>query len=352
MRLLVLGGTEFLSYAVADDAARRGHEVVCAARGVSGTVPAGARLVRVDREVGVEPLAGERFDAVVDVARMSYRWVRDALAAVRADHWTFVSTINVYKDTAVPGPELLEPITEETSDNSPEVYGGVKVASENAVLDALGDRALIVRPGLITGARDVHDRFGYWANRLSRGGRVVVPDVPAQPIQQIDVLDLAGWIVDSAERRTTGIFDAVGPVLQLGALLGEIAEAVAPEVRSDSVGPEVPSDSVGPEVPSDSVGPEGTALVGIAPEHLVEAGVAHWAGPKSLPLWAPDTHQGFVSRDGSAIVAAGLRTRPVAETARVALDTERGLGVDRERKAGLTAEEEAELLATLPHRIW
>ena len=325
MRLLVLGGTEFLSHAVAADAVRRGHEVVCAARGVSGSVPEGARLVKTDRDVGLDALAGERFDAVVDVAKMSYRWVRDALAAVEADHWTFVSTINVYADTAVAGPELVEPITEETTGKSPESYGGVKVASENAVLDAVGDRALIVRPGLISGTRDVHDRFGYWANRLSRGGRVVVPDVPAQPIQHIDVLDLARWIVDSAERRTTGVFDAVGPVVELSALLGEVAEALAPA---------------------------GTELVGIAPADLTDAGVTPWAGPKSLPLWAPDTHHGFVSRDGSAIVAAGLALRPTGETARAALDTERALGLDRERKAGLTAEQEAALLASAPHRTW
>ncbi|QUH05462.1 epimerase [Saccharopolyspora erythraea] len=333
MRLLVLGGTEFLSYAVAADAVRRGHEVVCAARGVTGPVPEGARLVKVDRDApgSVDVLAGERFDAVVDVAKMSYPWVRDALAAVgsTAGHWTFVSTVNVYAETATATGELLEPLTEPPAeipdDQLAGVYGAIKVASENAVRDTVGDRAFIVRPGLITGARDATDRFGYWAARFARGGRVLVPDEPAQPIQHIDVVALAKWIVDSAEQRTTGTFDATGPVLELGSLLREVAVLVAPE---------------------------DTELAAVAPADLAEAGVNPWSGPKSLPFWAPKTHYGVVTRDGSAAWGAGLGIRPLVGTVQDALDTERRLGTDRERKAGLTRGEEAALLADLPQRAW
>ncbi len=49
MQILVLGGTVFLSRAVAAEAVRRGHDVVCAARGVSGPVPEGARHLPWDR---------------------------------------------------------------------------------------------------------------------------------------------------------------------------------------------------------------------------------------------------------------------------------------------------------------
>ncbi|WP_263250107.1 NAD-dependent epimerase/dehydratase family protein [Saccharopolyspora rosea] len=337
MEILVLGGTAQLGHAVAAAAVRRGHRVTCAARGVSGSVPAGAELVPVDRRDGLDPLAGRRFDAVVDVATMSLRWVRDALAALgaQAGHWTFVSSINAYADTMTPGQTaaspVLDPVTDApdfTSEDRQvdvETYGGVKVASENAVREAVGDRAFVVRPGLITGPGDRMDRFGYWAARLWRGGRVLVPDAPDQPIQHIDVLDLAEWIIGSAEQGRTGTLDAIGPVTTLRALLTGLAEIVAPE---------------------------GTELVAAPPRALLDAGVSPWGGPKSLPLWLPDTHLGLTAHDPAESLAAGMPVRPLAETAHAALRTERELGLDRERIAGLTPAEESELLATLAHRVW
>jgi nucleoside-diphosphate-sugar epimerase len=98
MRLLILGGTQFLGRAIAAHALAKGHDVACAARGVAGTVAPGARLIRVDRDEpdGLAPLAGEEFDAVVDVSRHPGQ-VRRAVAALkpRVAHWTLVSTGSV-----------------------------------------------------------------------------------------------------------------------------------------------------------------------------------------------------------------------------------------------------------------
>jgi nucleoside-diphosphate-sugar epimerase len=103
MRLLVLGGSVFLSRAVAEEAVGRGHEVVCACRGSSGSVPGGATLVPFDRAQGVPAeLAEQQFDAVVDVARQP-SWVRAAVATFAESHWVFVSTVNVYEDESTPG---------------------------------------------------------------------------------------------------------------------------------------------------------------------------------------------------------------------------------------------------------
>ncbi|QFZ23725.1 NAD-dependent epimerase/dehydratase family protein [Saccharothrix syringae] len=319
MRILVLGGTVFLGRATAAEAVRRGHEVVCAARGRSGAVPAGAAHVPVDRNTGLGPLVGEHFDAVVDVATMSVTWVRDALASVGADHWTFVSSCSAYADHATPGStRTLAPLEDDpTAPMSPDRYGAIKVASENAVRDARGDDAFIVRAGLITGPGDKSDRFGYWANRLSRGGRVVVPDTPDQPAQHVDVRDLAAWVVDAAEQRVTGTFDAVGPANPLALVLGEVAGAVAPP---------------------------GTELVRVPEQVLQRHEVTPWAGPRSLPLWLPATHRALMFRDAGPALAAGLRPRPTAETARDTLDHERELGLDRARRAGLPPEVEQELL--------
>jgi 2'-hydroxyisoflavone reductase len=333
MRLLVLGGTVFVGHTVAAEALRRGHEVVCAARGTSGAVPDGANLVKVERnaEDGLDALAGESFDAVVDVATVSYPWVDRALRALsgRVRHWTFVSSVNVYsdKETLDQGPDapLLEPrrlgATREDmqTEEGPDLYGAIKVASENAVREAMGGHAFVVRPGLIVGPGDDHDRFGYWPARFLRGGRVLVPDAPDQAIQYIDVRDLAAWIMDAAEQDLSGTYDAIGPHRPLPDLLAEIADMVGVEVE----------------------------FVPATGEQLLAAKVTPWAGPRSMPLWLPAGYAGFTAHDAGPSVAAGMPIRPLADTVAGTLDQERALGLDRERKAGLTPDEEAEVLAGL-----
>jgi nucleoside-diphosphate-sugar epimerase len=329
--MLVLGGTAFLSHAVAAEGVRRGHDVVCAARGVSGRVPEGATLVEVDRDApdGLAALAGRRFGAVVDVATMSYPWVRDALGALgaQADHWTFVSSINVYADAVTAGQDEDAPLHEPATSGAdaeeriqhPHLYGSIKVASENAVREVFGERALIIRSGLIVGPGDLSDRFGYWPARISQGGRVVVPDALDQPTQYTDVRDMAAWIVDAGEQRIGGTRNGAGPARPFGELLSEIVKAV---------------------------GPADTDLVTISAERLEAAGVQPWRGPKSLPLWMPDEDRGFMAHDHRKAIDAGLKHRPFEDVVADVLAYERELGLDRERAAGLTPAEEAGLLTT------
>jgi 2'-hydroxyisoflavone reductase len=336
MRLLVLGGTIFVGYAVASEALRRGYEVVCAARGESGSVPDGATLVKVDRDAddGLAALAGESFDAVVDISPLSYPWVRRALDTLgdRAAHWTFVSTVNVYSDVKTSGqtpatgplvPPLEQHATREEMQAAGEdgvlLYGGIKVASENAVRETVGDRAFVVRPGLITGSWDRSDRFGYWPGRFARGGRVLVPDLPGQRIQLIDVRDFAAWIVDAGEKSLAGTFDAIGPHRPTNTVIEEIAALV---------------------------GFDGE-LVKATPDQLAAAEVNPWGGPRSLPLWAPDDFDGFKTHDPTPSLQAGMPVRPFADAVADALERERELGLDRERKAGLSLDEEKEVLAKL-----
>jgi nucleoside-diphosphate-sugar epimerase len=319
MKLLVLGGTQFLSRAIAADAVSRGHDVTCAARGESGTVPDGARHVFLDRAAPDWSPLGDDWDAVVDVARTP-SWVSAALDALaeRIPHWTFVSSISVYADHATPAgtPDtlpLLPAVTEDVEQDTPEKYGASKVACEQQV-QARAEQSLVVRPGLIVGPGDPSGRFSYWAQRLAEGGDVLAPESPDRGTQVIDVRDLATWIVTCAERRLTGVFDATGQVARLGDLVDQVVAAVG-----------------------------GQANVVWAPaDFLRERDVAYWAGPRSLPLWLPEEARGMTSHDVSAAFAAGLTTRPVGETA---LDTLTWLRTQQDPPiTGLSRAEEQDLL--------
>ncbi len=316
MRLLVLGGNRFLSREVAAEAARRGHEVVCANRGRSGTAPPGVRTVRWDRdEPAPQELADASYDAVVDVARQPSH-VRRALAALADAHWVFVSTVSVYADDADPaGPgdgRLLEPITEDVDlASTPAAYGGLKVACEQLVVEGAAS-SVIVRPGLIVGPGDPTGRFTYWARRSEEPGEVVAPGDPADVVQVIDVRDLATWIVTLAEHRTEGVLDAVGQPLSFADLLAEALPDATP--------------------------------VWVGQDFLAEQGVAPWAGPASIPLWLPrGAYDGMLAHDAAPAVAAGLELRPVADTTRdtrVWLESDPSARID-----GITLEREAALLA-------
>lgn len=294
MRLLVLGGSVFLSQAVAGEAVRRGHHVVCACRGVSGRIPPGAEQVTWDRGGEVPgALSGETFDAVVDVAKLP-SWVRRAVSAFPAAHWVFVSTVNVYPDTVTPGgtPDSVE-LRESRPDDAdlrtdPDAYGPMKVACEQIVRSAAATWT-IIRPGLICGPGDPWGRFTYWPRRLSAGGEVLAPGDPADDAQIIDVRDLASWIVHCAEQRIAGAFDAVGPVMPMGELLAAVAAGVGSTAQ----------------------------LVWPGGGFLQSKGVPPWSGEGSLPLWLPrPDFDGLFSRDPTRSFQAGLTARPVSDTAR------------------------------------
>jgi 2'-hydroxyisoflavone reductase len=326
MRILVLGGTVFLSHEIAAQAVGRGHEVVCAARGTGGSVPDGARLVRWDRDE--EPpaeLMELRPDAVVDVARRP-SYVRRGVEAFPDAHWTFVSTCNVYADEGRAGgtarSPLKEPIEEDVDPaSSPEAYGRMKVACERLVQQ--GTRgAFVVRPGLVVGPHDRSGRFAYWLAHADAaatdGGPLLVPGAPADPIQVVDVRDLARWILDATEAGTTGAYDGIAMPTTREAFVTTLAEAVGAELDTRWV----------------------------STERLVDAGVAEWWGPGSIPLWISEPGwEGFMARDVSGSLAAGLLTRPLADTI---TDTLAWLRDEPEPPVtGLTRQEELDLLDRL-----
>ncbi|WBB79531.1 reductase [Micromonospora sp. WMMD882] len=326
MRLLILGGTQFLGRAVARLARAQGHDVTCAARGVSGAPVPGVRFVAVDRDdpAGLAPLDGDRFDAVIDVTRRLDH-ARHAVAALadRVDHVTFVSSISAYAQpvpvgSAVADTPLLPPAPADVLAPGPdfEHYGELKVSIEQEYAAAF-PRLFVCRAGLIIGPEDPTDRFPYWVRRLAAGGEVLAPAPPDAPVQYVDVDDLAGWLLNAGATGLTGTYDGIGaPVPRAEALRAVAAGVGVPDAE----------------------------LTWVDPGFLQARDVRPWSGERSLPLWVPDPEwAGFLARDAGPALAAGLVTRPVADTARVTLAWMRAHPQDV-RQGGLEPAEEAGIL--------
>jgi nucleoside-diphosphate-sugar epimerase len=324
MRILVLGGTVFLSRRIAEVSVERGHDVTCLTRTAKGLTE-GVRSVVADRSSGLvayEDLVGE-WDAVIDVATEPH-FVRDALSvlAQKTRHWTFVSSCSVYADQDQPDADetsdILAPLADDEV-STPENYGAAKAAGEQWCREFRGESLLIVRPGLIVGRGDPSDRGGYWPMRFVRDHEtVVVPEALTLRTQVIDVRDIAQWLVTCAEVGLTGTFNAVGDSRPLRDVLEEIRDAA---------------------------GHHGDVVV-VADQWLLDHGVSPWAGKESLPLWIPlgMGFDGFSRRSNAAARRSDLRLRPLDESVRDIIAYERDRGVDRERVAGLSKTFENELL--------
>jgi 2'-hydroxyisoflavone reductase len=314
MRILILGGTQFVGRHLVEAAFERNHEVTLFHRGNRNPYP-NLENILGDRTSDLERLQGE-WDAVVDTSGYVPRVVSMSARHLEpmVKRYCFISTISVYTSFDPPPAEDAElgKLESETEEITGATYGPLKVQCENVVNDLYGSRALVVRPGLIVGRYDPTDRFTYWVSRVARGGEVLAPGDSSAPSEFIDAVDLARFTVHALEEDLSGTFNVTGRPVPLGSLL-ETMRAVS---QSDA------------------------SFTWALNEYLLEQNVRPWMGPDSLPLWTAGSTLGT---NIAKALESGLSFRELEDTVRDTLE----FALTRENhewRSGLSSEREAELL--------
>jgi 2'-hydroxyisoflavone reductase len=226
LRILILGGTSLLGPHQVHEALIRGHEITIFTRGRTRPTVHHEDFERVEHLMGdravpdYQSLAGREWDVVLDNSTSRWEWARDAAQLLRnaAGLYLFVSSTGVYWpylttgiDESIPPLTTVDPDDESGSSD----YGVMKALAEMAVQEAFGDGALIVRPQHFTGPGERADRHGYWVERMERGGEILAMGKPTDPVMLLDVRDLAEFMLDLAESRTSGVFNVAGPASPL-----------------------------------------------------------------------------------------------------------------------------------------
>jgi 2'-hydroxyisoflavone reductase len=336
LRILILGGTGFTGPFQVKYALSRGHKVTVFNRGKThpGELPKEAEQLIGDRNGQLDALKGRTWDVCIDIPTTLPVWVRDAAQILKGnvDRYVFISTISVFSDVSkvnmdengplaeYKGADAMKETQETLRASNYGLYGPLKVLSEKETEKWFPGKSLIIRPGLIVGPGDESDRFTYWPVRVERGGEVLAPGTPNDPVQFIDARDLAEWTIRMVEQGTVGTFNATGPAykLTMGKMLNEIKAAT----KSNAT------------------------FTWADADFLKAQKVRAWS---DMPTWVPPRGDeiGFSQINTQKAISKGLTFRPIGDTTTATLAWFHGQPAERQAKlrAGLTAERETAVLA-------
>jgi 2'-hydroxyisoflavone reductase len=237
VRVLVLGGTGFIGRTIVELLLVGGHRPALFNRGSDRSIfPDVERLIG-DRETGdLAALRGGTWDAVVDLTGYYPHQIDATIDALgdRVGRYVLISSHAVFDGA---GPALRPPIWDADGPLTNDTYGPSKVAAEQRLTGRYGDRATIVRPCKVAGPHDNQDGLTYWVRRAARGGLVALPGDPAQPIQLVDVRDVAALVVRLIAEGRGGAFTAAGPRTDLAGLIATCAAAAGTTVEVVPVPP-------------------------------------------------------------------------------------------------------------------
>ena len=335
MRILILGGTGFTGPYQVRYAVSRGHKVTVFNRGKrQAELPEGVEHLIGDRNGQLDALKGKQWDVVIDNPTSIPVWVRDAANILKGnvDRYVFVSTISVYADMSktnldetaalakYEGADAMKETRETLLASDFKLYGPLKALSEKEAEKWFPEKTLVIRPGLIVGPGDETGRFTYWPVRIDRGGEVLAPGNPKDPVQFIDARDLAEWTIRMVENRENGIYNATGPEKSLG--VGEMLDGIKTGLKSNAT------------------------FTWVNADFLEREKVSPWS---DMPVWVPPRgEEAGVGRTSiKRALAKGLTFRPLPDTARDTLAWVKSQPPERQTKlvAGLSPEREKEVLA-------
>lgn len=290
--LLILGGTGFIGPHLVRRAVERGHRVTIFTRGRrDGDLPPGVTRLVGDRNGQLGALEGKRWDAVIDDSATNPDWVKASAALLKdaTGRYLFTSSTGVYYPYLTPrADESVQPHanTIDAKDQD-EAYGVAKAQCELEVMRVFGNRGTVVRPTYIVGPGDTSDRFPYWVARLPRPGEILAPGRRDDPVEWVDVRDLAAFYVKLVEDNRAGAFNAVGASATIP------SRAFYDEVRK------VLNSAATLAFVDDYDLLERNGIVEVVPWVLLKGNTLHASSVAS-----------------SRSAAAGLRLRPLAETLR------------------------------------
>jgi 2'-hydroxyisoflavone reductase len=338
MKVLILGGTRFLGRALVEEALKRGHEITLFNRGTNNQIFPEVEQLIGNRDSDVSLLENRKWDVVMDTCGFVPHQIKKVAAVLgdNIEHYTFISSISVYKDwiplnisedyhlQSLPSENILKDVEEGTI--SPyEYYGALKVLCEAEAEKHWPGHVLHIRAGQLVGPFDYTDRLPYWVQRVAQGGKVLVPGHPDRPVQLIDIKDVATWAFNMAENRKVGKFNVTGPDYEL------TMEELLNNCKAVTIGD--------------------AEFVWADEQFVLGHKIQPWT---EMPLWIPehfplkgetDPWKGASFISVEKAVNAGLSFRPLEDTIHDVYLWEKARQ-DSERKTGISRERELELLET------
>jgi 2'-hydroxyisoflavone reductase len=327
-RVLIFGGTGFIGPHFVEALRGAGHKLTLFNRGRRnpGLFPDVETLIG-DRNGDIQAIKGRDWDVVIDDSGYLPKQVKLTAETLRdhVQHYIFVSSISAYADFAKPDIDEDYKLAQLKDANSEDIgrdYGALKAVCENIVETTYGKRWAVIRPTFIVGPGDTTDRFTYWPVRVTRGGEMLAPGTPRDPVQFIDVRDLAAFMRSCVERRIAGRYNLCNP--PRSTTIGDVLET------------------------SKRISGSNATFVW-ADAKFLNANKA--LEGNDIPIWAPPESEfgGAALVSSTHAVAQGLRFRELETTIRdtLAWHTTRPAEQQQKLRAGLTPEREAELLAKL-----
>ncbi len=337
---LVVGGTGFLGGAIVEALINGGHSVAVLSRGSTlRELPDRVELIRADRHGDLSALKSRSFKWLFDTCAFTPDAVSTLLDALdnKLDRYIFASSLSTYGRYDSPGITEATEVPDATQndfDRAADVpisdrgsataygpsYGPLKRACERVAERRMGDRATVLRLGLIVGKGDYTDRLTWWVRRIDEAGHSKDRTIPAplpkdRPVQILDVRDAAEFAVLCAKDNLGGIWNVNGEVMPLRDLLEAISNVTSStgDVRW------------------------------VPPDAFSAAEVSPWT---DVPLMVPDipAFRHFLEVDASRARAAGLKARMLMETLQPLITWDRARR-DLGLKCGMSNEQEERVIA-------